>query len=138
MSTNSVRTQSDPEQVFAVLDDAHAYPRWVVGARRVRNVDVEWPAVGSRFHHAVGTAAGEVHDSSKVLERDRPFGVARVDLDIEAEGTGSIVSITEHPTGGPFALLPRFVSEPLLRARNALALQRFGHLADSTRGRTSA
>ena len=39
MSTNSVRTQADPEQVFNILDDAYAYPRWVVGARRVRNVD---------------------------------------------------------------------------------------------------
>ena len=93
MSTNSVRTQADPERVFAVLDDAYAYPRWVVGARRVRHVDAEWPDVGSRFHHAVGTAVGEIHDSSKVLECDRPhhvalevrfrpLGVARVDLNV--------------------------------------------------------
>ena len=87
MSTNSVRTQADPERVFAVLDDAYAYPR------RVRYVDAEWPDVGSRFHYAVGTAVGEIHDSSKVLERDRPhhvalevrfrpLGVARVDLNV--------------------------------------------------------
>ena len=149
MSTNSVRTQADPERVFAVLDDAYAYPRWVVGARRVRHVDAEWPAVGSRFHHAVGTAAGEIHDFSKVLERDRPhhvalevrfrpLGVARVDLRVEADGAGSIVTIAERPTDGPFALLPKCVNEPLLRARNALALQRLRHLADSTRVRTSA
>ena len=64
--------------------------------------------VGPEFHHAVGTAAGEIHDSSKVLERDRPrhlalevrfrpIGVARVDLDVEAADSGSVVRITEGP-----------------------------------------
>ncbi|MEO6469107.1 MAG: SRPBCC family protein, partial [Acidimicrobiia bacterium] len=135
MSTNSVRTQANPEQVFAVLDDAYAYPKWVVGARRVRHVDPNWPAVGSRFHHAIGTAAGELHDSSKVLEREkpdhlalevrfRPVGVARVDLDVRTDGTGSVVTLTERPLGGPFAWLPRIVSDPLLSARNVLALER--------------
>ena len=55
MSKNSVQIGVGPEQVFDVLDDAGAYPKWVVGARRVRRVDPNWPAVGSQFHHAVGT-----------------------------------------------------------------------------------
>ena len=146
MSRNSIRTQSDPDHIFEVLDDAHAYPRWVVGARRVRRVDAEWPAVGSRFHHAVGTAAGELHDSSKVIARQpprhlrlevrfRPLGVANVDLDIEPADSGSVVTITEEPVNGPAAWLPHAVSEPMLTLRNALALQRLRRLADSTRVR---
>ena len=146
MSRNSVRTEADPEQVFEVLDDACAYPKWVVGARRVRHVDPNWPAVGSRFHHAIGTAAGELHDSSKVLERDRPnhvalevrfrpVGVARVDIEVHPDGTGSVVTLSERPLGGPVAWLPRVVSDPLLSMRNVLALQRLRHLADSRRKR---
>ena len=101
-----------PEEVFDVLDDACAYPRWVVGARRVRRVDAQWPAVGSRFHHAIGNAAAELHDSSKVLERSRPShlalevrfwptGVARVEIDVASEGLGSFVTLCESPVAGP-------------------------------------
>ena len=149
MSKNSVQIGVGPEQVFDVLDDAGAYPKWVVGARRVRRVDPNWPAVGSQFHHAVGTAAGEIHDSSKVLERDRPqhlalevrfrpIGVARVDLEVEPAESGSVVTITEHPLSGPFAWLPKVVSEPLLSVRNALALQRLRRVAESAGARASA
>lgn len=138
MSHNSIRTRANPDAVFDVLDDACAYPRWVVGARRVRAVDPSWPAVGSRFHHAIGTAAGELHDSSKVLERDRPnrmvlevrfrpAGVAEVTIEVEPDAGGANIAMTEIPTSGPLAKLPRFVVEPLLMLRNALALQRLRH-----------
>ena len=149
MSKNSVRTEVGPEQVFDVLDDAYSYPRWVVGTRRVRRVDPGWPAIGSKFHHAVGTAAGEIHDSSKVLDRNRPnylalevrfrpIGVARVELDVEAADSGSVVTIRESPLSGPVAWLPKLVSEPLLTLRNALALQRLRHAADSAGDRGQA
>ena len=95
MSRNTISVSASPEAVFDVLDDAYAYPRRVVGVRRVRRVDPTWPAVGSKFHHAIGTAAGELHDSSKMLERQppdrivlevrfRPTGVAIVEIDVDA------------------------------------------------------
>ena len=147
MSRNSITVSASPEAVFAVLDDAHAYPRWVVGARRVRRVDPNWPAVGSRFHHAIGTAAGELHDSSKVLERQppdrivlevrfRPTGVANVEIDVERDGENSIVTIAESPTSGPVSHLPGFITDPLLFARNALALQRLRHEIERREGRS--
>jgi uncharacterized protein YndB with AHSA1/START domain len=143
MSHNSIRTSAEPDAVFDVLDDACAYPRWVVGARRVRAVDPSWPAVGSRFHHAIGTAAGELHDSSKVLERDRPYrlvlevrfrpaGVAEVTIEVAPDGGGATIDITETPTSGPLTKLPRFVVEPLLMLRNALSLQRLRHEIERT------
>ena len=49
MSRNEVMVSATPEEVFDVLDDAYAYPKWVVGTRRVRAVDPEWPAVGSQL-----------------------------------------------------------------------------------------
>ena len=144
MSRNTIRISATPDDVFDVLDDACAYPRWVVGARRVRAVDPTWPAVGSRFHHAIGTAAAELHDSSKVIERTpptrlvlevrfRPTGVARVEVDVSSDGLGSVVTLSESPIAGPVARLPRFVTEPLLTVRNALSVQRLRHEVERTR-----
>jgi uncharacterized protein YndB with AHSA1/START domain len=138
MARNSIRTRAEPEKVFDVLDNPYAYPRWVVGARRVRGVDPSWPAAGSRFHHALGTAAGELHDSSKVIERDRPHrmvlevrfrptGVARVAIRVAPGHSGSTIILEETPTDGPVSRLPRFIIEPLLTLRNALSLQRLRH-----------
>jgi uncharacterized protein YndB with AHSA1/START domain len=133
-----IRIAASPDAVFDVLDDAHAYPRWVVGTRRIRGVDAAWPAEGSRFHHAVGNSAAELHDSSMVVERNRPermvlevrfrpTGVARVTMQVRPTPTGSEFVLEEHPQSGPFAKLPRLVTEPLLLARNALSLQRLRH-----------
>jgi uncharacterized protein YndB with AHSA1/START domain len=135
MALNSIRTRGEPDAVFDVLDDPCAYPRWVVGARRVRAVDSSWPAVGSRFHHALGTSAGELHDSSLVLEHDRPrrlvlevrfrpAGVARVEIDVVPEADGASIAMKETPLSGPFARLPRLLVNPILRLRNALSLYR--------------
>jgi uncharacterized protein YndB with AHSA1/START domain len=141
MAHNSIRTRAEPDAVFDVLDDACAYPRWVVGARRVRAVDPTWPAVGSRFHHAIGTAAGELHDSSKVLERDRPnrlvlevrlrpAGVAQVEINVEPDAGGARIDISETPTRGPLSKLPRSVTDPILKVRNALSLWRLRRVVE--------
>jgi uncharacterized protein YndB with AHSA1/START domain len=138
MSKNSIRTSASPEAVFDVLDDACAYPRWVVGTRRIRCVDDNWPAPGSHFHHAIGTAVGELHDSSKVLEHDRPrrlalevrfrpTGVARVEIEVTPDEQGSRIDLSETPTGGPLLRLPRVLSDPVLSARNFWSLRRLRH-----------
>jgi uncharacterized protein YndB with AHSA1/START domain len=132
---NDVVVTAPPEAVFAVLDDPCAYPAWVVGTRRIRRVDDEWPAEGSEFHHAIGVPAAELHDSSEVLERDapyhlvlevrfRPTGVARVELDVVPAEGGSRVTMLETPCAGPITWLPSFVTDPLLSARNGWSLRR--------------
>jgi uncharacterized protein YndB with AHSA1/START domain len=141
VAQNSIRTRAEPDDVFDVLEDACAYPRWVIGARRVRAVDPSWPAIGSRFHHALGTAVGELHDSSKVLERDRPnrmvlevrfrpAGVAKVEISVEPDFDGARIEIRETPTSGPLSKLPRLVTDPLLRLRNALSLWRLRRVVE--------
>jgi uncharacterized protein YndB with AHSA1/START domain len=138
MSRNAVQISASPEQVFDVLDDARAYPKWVLGTRRIRHVDPDWPAVGSRFHHAVGNAAGELHDHSMVVERRRPdvlelqvrarpVGVARVRISVSAVPAATRVVLDERPESGPLSRLPRVLTEPLLGARNFLSLQRLRH-----------
>jgi uncharacterized protein YndB with AHSA1/START domain len=140
MSRNQIAVSARPEDVFAVLDDACAYPGWVVGARRIRRVDPDWPEEGSAFHHALGVPGAELRDSSKVLERDpphrmvlevrfRPTGVARVQIDVSgaADRERSVVTISETPVGGPVAWLPGVVTDPVLHLRNALSLQRLRH-----------
>jgi len=132
---NQVTIGATPEAVFAVLEDPCAYPAWVVGARRIRRVDDDWPHEGSEFHHALGVPAAELHDSSEVLRRDpphrlvlevrfRPSGVARVALHVEPEGGGSRVTMVEELRSGPVSWLPTWVTDPLLGARNRWSLRR--------------
>ena len=138
MARNRISVTASPEAVFEVLDDADAYPRWVVGARRMRRVDPSWPQEGSEFHHAIGLPGAELHDSTEVLEhvprhrivlevRFRPTGTARVEIVVDTTDDGTVVTMDETPDSGPVSWLPSFVTDPLLHARNAWSLQRLRH-----------
>ena len=67
MSTTSRPISATPEQVWEVLADGWLYPLFVVGASRMRDVDDDWPAVGSRLHHSVGTWPLLIDDTTEVL-----------------------------------------------------------------------
>lgn len=143
MARNSILIKATPDAVFDSLDDAYAYPRWVVGTRRIRYVDPNWPAEGSRFHHAIGTFAAELHDSTRVISRDRPHtvelevrfrptGVARVRISVvSSQPRGTRVTMEETPTRGPICWLPRVVTDSVLSVRNAISLRRFQHLCEA-------
>ena len=149
MARNSISISATPETVFDVLDDAYAYPRWVVGTRRVRRVDATWPAVGSQFHHAIGSPLGELHDSTQMVARDRPrhivlevrfrpTGKASVAIDVAPDGSGRVVTLEESPIAGPATWLPRIVVDPILTLRNALSLQRLRHEVETSRSKKRA
>jgi uncharacterized protein YndB with AHSA1/START domain len=139
---NSITVTASPEAVFAVLDDADAYPQWVVGARRIRAVDRRWPRVGSRFHHALGAPGAELEDSSKVVRREpprllelevrfRPAGVGRVKLRVKKRRRGrSRITMTERLTGGPLSRLPRVFTAPAIGVRNAWSLRRLRRIIE--------
>jgi hypothetical protein len=57
----------------------------------------------------------------------RPTGVARVDIRVEPDGSGRVVILEETPTDGPFARLPRLITDPILMLRNGLSLPRLRH-----------
>jgi hypothetical protein len=84
--------------VFDVLADGEHYADWVVGARRIRAVDDDFPSPGSRLHHSVGIMPLVVRDQTLVLASKRPEL-----LELEAHGAGFKANVrfqlTEEPDG---------------------------------------
>lgn len=138
-SRNSVRIAAAPRDVFSVLIDAKAYAQWVVGARKVRSVDENWPAVGARFHH---TVEPNIHDTTEILAiepdrfvrlrvRFRPIGVALVELRLSAIncGHGTLIQLCEYPESGLVRSAPALTTR-LLWLRNGLSLLRLRRLVE--------
>lgn len=134
-------TSASPAEVFAVLADGWSYPTWVVGASRVRDVEVAWPARGSRIHHSFGVWPAVIDDVSTVLEvepdrhlrlqaKGRPVGEATVDLTLHPEGDGCRVEIREDATRGPGTLVPLKLRQLGIVPRNAEALRRLCLVAE--------
>ena len=135
------RLNCSPEQVFAVLNDGWMYPRWVVGASRMRDVDDGWPALGTKLHHSFGVWPALIDDSTEVLEiepgkrlvleaRGWPVGKARVDITVKPNGNGSLVTISEDATGGPARLVPEPIRQASIDFRNRETLRRLGYIAE--------
>ena len=139
MACNETQVDVPPERVFALLADGRRYADWVVGADRVRSVEPEWPAPGSKFHHTVGAGPIKIDDSTAVLELDeprrivldaraRPLGRARVDIELQAQNGGTLVVMREELANAP-RLLQR-LTDPLIRLRNVEALRRLKDLVE--------
>src|SRR3954453_16295193 len=129
MSINTRRMKGTPEQVWDGLADGWLYPLWVVGASRMREVDDEWPAVGARLHHTVGSWPLLIDDTTEVVEstpgstvvlhaRGGPAGKAEVVLRLEAVGSETDVSIEEDAIAGPGLLVPKPLRDAQLSWRN--------------------
>src|SRR4051812_35968338 len=140
MARNERLIPASPERVFAVLSDPGAYAHWVVGSDVVRDADAEWPAVGSRFHHRVGLGPLKVNDHTEVVAMEparrlelhakaRPLGTAKVALDLERRGGGTLVTMVEDPGDRLTAVLFNPVVHLLVRRRNAESLRRLEALA---------
>ena len=88
------------------------YGYWVVGSKFIRDVDDDWPAVGSAFHHKVGVGPLTINDHSQIVEarrprlfrlrvKGRPAGTAIVTVEMNprpADG-GTLVRFSENPDG---------------------------------------
>lgn len=148
MARNVRAMACDPEDVFRVFEDGWLFPSWVVGASRMRDVDVDWPHPGAELHHSVGTWPALLDDTTEVLAyepprrfvlqaRGWPVGEAQVTLEVKPFRGGSLVRIEEHASSGPATLVPAPVMDLLIRWRNAETLQRLAFLAEgiARRGR---
>jgi uncharacterized protein YndB with AHSA1/START domain len=141
MATVSSTVNASPAAVFAVLADGWLYSNWVVGTSHMRAVEANWPAVGSRLHHAAGVWPAVARDESVVEEvepdrrlvltaKGRPFGEARVVIELEASGERTRITMTETPTAGPGKWIHNPLTEALLVRRNVEALARLAALAE--------
>lgn len=130
------------ERVFEVLSIPSNYDDWVVGAKKIRDADAGFPAVGTKFHHTVGVGPLARSDHTEVTDANppyrlelhakvRPFGTAKVVLLMEPQGRGTRVTMFEDAGD----LLSRFLFMPLthllIHGRNVESLRRLKELAET-------
>ena len=141
MSRTVTYINAAPAKVFDVLEDARSYAYWVVGAKRIRSVEPDWPAAGSAFHHTVGVGPLATRDETRVVRNDRPHrleleahawpaGQARVVMTVTQAGQGSRVEMVEEPTEGLAKRLHNPLLDAAAHARNTVALRRLRRLAE--------
>jgi uncharacterized protein YndB with AHSA1/START domain len=132
---------AEPADVMAVLTDGWSYATWVVGASRIRGVDDNFPAPGTRIHHSVGSWPLLLSDTTHVLEyepsrrlkleaRGWPLGQATINITVEPDGAGSQVTIAEDVSEGPGRLVPQPVRQLAIAPRNRETLRRLAYLAE--------
>jgi hypothetical protein len=130
-----------PEKVFEVLADGWVFPVWVVGASRMRDVDVAWPNTGSHLQHSFGVWPILINDETTMVEWDPPrravmkpagwpIGEAVVTIDVRPSGDGCVVRIRERAVRGPGAWIPSWLLDIGLHARNIETLQRLAFIAE--------
>ena len=136
MATSTMHVTASPEQVWAVISDPTTYPRWLLGAKRIRAVDDDWPAVGSAFHHTIGVGPLVVSDATSVLELRRPErlvlharvgpgGINRVVFTLApCERGGTHLTMQEYPARGPLVRLAAPLLDLLTLGRNVISLRR--------------
>jgi hypothetical protein len=141
MATNDRTLDASPQQIWDVLADGWLYPVWVVGASRMREVDADWPEVGSRLHHSVGSWPLLLDDNTEVVEsvpmfrlvlhaRAWPAGVAKVTLTVEALAEKARVTIEEDVIDGPAKLMPKPLRDASIGWRNVETLRRLAFIAE--------
>lgn len=134
--------------VFAVLSDGFSYADWVVGTRMIRDVDSNFPAVGARLHYTVGWGPLRKDDETEVMAcqpghslelraKAWPAGTARIAIELQPAGDGTVVSIDEHVAEGPALVLHNPVTDVSIWLRNQLTLRRLERLAAGRQARRS-
>jgi hypothetical protein len=145
MSRNTIIVDASPQVVYDVLADPPCYEIWVVGNKSIRGYDESWPAPGSEFHHKVGFGLLATKDKTVAIEADPsrrlvmvvralPFIRASVSFTLGAEGSGTRVTMEEHPRGSPWEQLWNPVMDMLTGLRNAETLRRLKRLAEVRAG----
>lgn len=136
MAVTRRRIPHPPAAVYALLTDGFRYAEWVVGTKRVRTVEPDWPKPGTRFHHTIGVGPLATDDHTEVLAFEDggqvvlkahgwPTGAARVTISAEeAPGGGSDVVLEEVPIEGPAKRLHCAPLDALIHLRNIESLRR--------------
>jgi uncharacterized protein YndB with AHSA1/START domain len=145
MTVVSRTIRTTPSAVWDVLADGWAFPLFVVGASRMRDVDEAWPAVGAKIHHSIGVWPALINDHTEVLAatpgerlvlraRGWPLGEASVEFLLHPAGSGTDVEIDEKVTSGPGRLVPPPLRGLSLKWRNVETLRRLAYVAEGRGG----
>jgi uncharacterized protein YndB with AHSA1/START domain len=140
MARNVALIPASPDRIWSVFTDPGSYGYWVVGSDTIRDADGDWPQPGTKIHHRVGAGPLKLNDDTQVVESDpgrrlvlharaRPFGTARVELQLDPEGTSTRVVMIEEPGDRLSRLLHNPLADMLLHRRNETALRRLTELA---------
>ncbi|GAA1929102.1 SRPBCC family protein [Nocardioides lentus] len=142
------RLSCSADDVWATLADGWLYPLFVVGASRMREVDDDWPGVGSEVHHSFGAWPAVVDDTTTVtacepglrlrlVASGRPGGEAEVEFRLSpatasGPGDGAVcdVELAEDVVSGPALLVPRILRRPAVVWRNTETLRRLAFVAE--------
>lgn len=141
MVTVSRRCSVAPRHVWEVLENGWSYASWVVGTQRIRAVERDFPAVGSKIHHSAGSWPALLNDESEVLEcepsrllvmqaRGWPFGEATVRIELTYKGYGTLIELAEDVTAGPSRVVPKPIRQLGIAPRNTETLLRLSLLAE--------
>ena len=142
MVTVEHRTSASPQEVWNVLMDHRYYGYWVVGSKKIRDADANWPQVGSRFHHTVGVGPFSVSDHTIIKEarpqeflrlqaKARPIGTAFVELELHPDnGSGTRIVMREGPADTMTKLAFNPLMVPVIKARNVESTRRLSELAE--------
>lgn len=136
--------QASTAAVWDVLIDPTTYPRWLIGAQKIRDVDDSWPEVDSAFHHRVGVWPVLIDDKSIIREvrtqhrlvievRATPAvrGVVQFDLEDADEGRATVVEMSEEPLHRLVGNVLRPILDPLTHLRNKRSLEKFEQLVEA-------
>lgn len=138
MAMTETHVDAPPERCFEVLAEPRSYAYWVVGSRKVRKVDHDWPEPGSRFHHTVVLGVKD-HTEVEEVERNRrlrlrakfrPLGTAFVTVTMSPEAEGSRLRLEEEPADRISKLLFNPLADRLLHQRNVVSIERLRELAE--------
>ena len=135
MATTDIVIDAPPSAVFDTLLDAWTYEVWVGGTKRIRDVEADWPAVGSKFHHSVGVGPLMTRDETRMLRRedDRlvelqiqiwPIGEGVVRLELKPMGEQTQVIMHEEFVKGPAAATDNPLQQALMKVRNDWSLDK--------------
>jgi len=141
MARNEIRIEAPPEAVFAVLADPERYEDWVVATSETSAAAGRWPEEGSSLRYRVGVGPLTVSDVTEVVESDPPsrlllrarmhrLGETAIALELEPDGSGTRVVMTEEPVEGLVDAVHNRVSDAVLSKRNVLTLSRLRTLAE--------
>jgi uncharacterized protein YndB with AHSA1/START domain len=141
MAYTSRTLRAPVDVVWEVLIDPHTYPHWLIGAAAIRDLDDDWPAIGSRFHHRVGIGWLSIPDHSEVESvvdtdllqltvRARPLVSATATFRLVGVGNTTVITLEEEPRVRSIGNLVRPLLDPVVHVRNHRALRRLERVVD--------